>query len=94
MSSADIGQLTPAQIAALANPPLDPLLPNEPAWRAADLASANGHSNAATLARLYARFADRLVTPARLAAATQPRIEGVDLILGMPAQWTAGFLVD
>ena len=94
MSSADIGQLTPAQIAALANPPLDPLLPNEPAWRAADLVSANGHSNAAALARLYARFTDGLVSPATRAAATQPRIEGVDLVLGMPAQWAAGFLAN
>ncbi|OHD06272.1 serine hydrolase domain-containing protein [Sphingopyxis sp. RIFCSPHIGHO2_12_FULL_65_19] len=94
MSSADIGQLTPAQIAALANPPLDPRLPNEPAWCAADLVSANGHSNAAALARLYARFTNRLVNPATLAAATQPRIEGVDLVLGMPAQWAAGFLVN
>lgn len=94
MSSADIGQLTPPQIAALANPPLDPLLPNDLAWRAADLVSANGHSNAAALAQLYAHFADGLVGPATLAAATQPRIEGVDLVLGLPARWAAGFLIN
>lgn len=82
LSSADIGQLTAPQIAALANPPLAPLLPNDPAWRAADLASANGHSNAAALARLYAHFYRGGVGKATLASATQARIEGVDLVLG------------
>ena len=94
LSSANIGSLTAPQIAALANPPLDPLLPNEVAWRAADLASANGHSNAAALARLYARFASGLVSAETLAAATAPRTDGVDLVLGLPARWAAGFLTN
>lgn len=94
LSSADIGQLTAPQIAALANPPLAPLLPNDPAWRAADLASANGHSNAAALARLYAHFYRGGVGKATLASATLARIEGVDLVLGMPARWAAGFLIN
>ncbi len=94
LSSADIGSLTPPQVAALANPPLDPLLPNAPAWRAADLASANGHSNATALAHLYARFATGLVSADTLAAAIAPRTDGVDLVLGLPARWAAGFLVN
>lgn len=94
LSSADIGNLTPPQVAALANPPLDPLLPNDPAWRAADLASANGHANAAALARLYANFISGLVSPATLAAATAARTDGVDLVLGLPARWAAGFLTN
>jgi len=94
LSSADIGQLTAPQIAALANPPLDPLLPNDPAWRAADLASANGHSNAAALARLYTHFYRGGVGKDALAMATRARIEGVDLVLGLPARWAAGFLLN
>ncbi|MGH6633304.1 MAG: serine hydrolase domain-containing protein [Sphingopyxis sp.] len=94
LSSANIGSLTPPQIAALANPPLDPLLPNDAVWRAADLASANGHSNAAALARLYARFANGLVDAETRAAATAPRTDGVDLVLGLPARWAAGFLTN
>lgn len=94
LSSDTIGSLTPPQIAALANPPLDPLLPNNSQWRAADLASANGHANAGALARLYARFADGLVGPATLAAATAPRTDGIDLVLGLPARWAAGFLTN
>ena len=94
LSSADIGSLAPPQIAALANPPLDPLLPNDPAWRAADLPSANGHANAAALAHLYSRFLSGLVGSDTLAAATAPRTDGVDLVLGLPVRWAAGFLTN
>lgn len=94
LSSAAIGSLTPPQLAALANPPLDPLLPNDPAWRAADLPSANGHANAAALAHLYARFMRGLVGTDTLAAATAPRTDGTDLVLGLPARWAAGFLTN
>ena len=100
MGSSGIGTLNPAQIAALANPPLDPLVANTDAWRAADLPSANGTSNARALAALYARLlpsgaGDRpLVSPAAIAEATRPRIEGVDLVLGLFARWGAGFLIN
>lgn len=94
LNSADLGSLTPPQIAALANPPLDPLLPNGAAWRAADLASANGHSNAAALAQLYTRLTRGLVGVEVLAAATAARTDGVDLVLGLPARWAAGFLTN
>lgn len=94
LSSADIGSLSAPQVAALANPPLDPLLANDPAWRAADLASANGHSNAAALARLYDRFVGGLVGDSTLAAATAERTDGVDLVLGLPTRWAAGFLTN
>ena len=95
LNSAEIGALTPPQLAALANPSLDPLLPNDPAWRAADLPSANGHANARSLAGLYASLiakTDPLVSTEALAEATKVRIENVDLVLGLPARWAAGFL--
>ena len=100
MGSAGIGALTSPQIAALANPSLDPHLPNTPAWRAAELSSANGFTNAAALAGLYARLlrswpeSCRLVSTPTIAEATRPRIEGVDLVLGLDARWAAGFLVN
>ena len=98
MGSGDIGSFNPAQVAALTNPPLDPLVANTAAWRAADLPSANGHATARALAELYARLlpgaARPLVPAAAIAQATVPRIEGPDLVLGLFARWGAGFLVN
>ena len=97
LDSAQIASLTAPQIAALGNPPLDPLLPNNHAWRQADLPSANGHSNARALAELYAQLiaANRpLISKTTLAEATKRRVEGKDLVLGMPARWGAGFLLN
>ena len=95
MNSAQVGSFTPVQIAALANPALDPMLPNDPAWRAADLPSANGHANARSLASLYsALIRGELTGSGALAEATAPRIENVDLVLGLPVRWGAGFLLN
>ncbi|WP_324072836.1 MAG: serine hydrolase domain-containing protein [Erythrobacter sp.] len=92
-------ELTPAQIAALVNPPLDPLIANDPAWQAAQIPSANGFASARGIAALYESFlaarydpARALVSGATLAAATAVRFEGSDSVLGQPARWAAGFL--
>jgi CubicO group peptidase (beta-lactamase class C family) len=100
MGSSSIGALNPAQIAALTNPSLDPRIANTAAWRAADLPSANGHGHARALAAFYAALlpnadpARRPASPAAIAQATAPRIEGEDLVLGLFARWGAGFLVN
>lgn len=96
MRSSQIASLTRPQTAALANPPLDPLLPNSQRWRDADLPSANGHSNARGLAGLYASMLDTnrpLVGADALAQATRLRVDNVDLVLGVPSRWAAGFLL-
>lgn len=100
MSSEALAQeLTPAQIAALVNPPLDPLIANDPAWQAAQIPSANGFATARGIATLYESFlaarhdpARALVSSVTLAAATAVRFEGTDSVLGQPARWAAGFL--
>ena len=56
-SDAFLREATPAQLAALVNPPLDPLVPNSAAWRAAEIPSANGFATARDLARLYGALA-------------------------------------
>jgi CubicO group peptidase (beta-lactamase class C family) len=100
MGSSSIGALNPAQIAALTNPSLDPRVANTAAWRAADLPSANGHGHARALAAFYAMLlpradpARRPASPGAIAQAMRPRIEGVDLVLGLFARWGAGFLVN
>ncbi len=93
MTSVDVGSLSAPQIAALGNPPLDPLLPNSLDWRRADLPSANGHATARALAELYWRLiSGELVSTETLRCATSVRSEGVDLVLGVPTRWAAGFL--
>lgn len=94
-AGAALPSLTPPQIAGLANPPMDAAAVNERPWRAADLPSANGHSNARALAGLYSFLVHgELVRPGTLAEAIRPRIENVDLVLDIPTRWAAGYLVN
>lgn len=90
---------TAAQVAALANPVIDPLLPNETAWRAAEIPAANGFATATGLARLYGALAHdgmldgrRLVSAKVLADATRERVRGTDAVLNVAASWGGGFL--
>jgi CubicO group peptidase (beta-lactamase class C family) len=87
--------------AALGNPPMDPEVPNQRAFRAAELAAANGSANARGVARVYAALARggeidgvRLLSAEALAKATTPQIENVDLVLGYPVRWGAGFALN
>jgi CubicO group peptidase (beta-lactamase class C family) len=99
MDSTQIASLSDAQIAALGNPPLDPLIPNQAKWRAADLPSANGHSNARAIAHFYAALigqgpGERLIRPETLAQATTQLAEGTDRVLAVHSRWGAGFLLN
>ncbi|MFJ9734790.1 serine hydrolase domain-containing protein [Streptomyces sp. NPDC101171] len=57
--AAAFGQLPPAAIAALANPPVGAAQANTAAWRAAEIPAANGHGTARSVAALYGVFAGR-----------------------------------
>ena len=52
-------QLSPAALAALANPPVGAADANTPEWRAAEIPAANGHGTARAVAALYGVFAGR-----------------------------------
>jgi CubicO group peptidase (beta-lactamase class C family) len=87
--------LNPSQVAAYLNPVIEPLLPNTAAWRACELSSANGFSNARSLATLFGAVAvGEVLSPAVLAQATTEQIRGVDEVLGVPVRWGAGFLLN
>jgi CubicO group peptidase (beta-lactamase class C family) len=93
--------MNPSQVAAYTNPPVEPLLPNTAAWRACEIPSANGFANARSLARLFGALAAHgevngrpLLSREVLAQATRERISGVDEVLGVPARWGAGFLLN
>lgn len=91
---------TPEQVAALANPPLEPCVANDDAWRAAEIPSANGHATARAVAELYGRLARGLseegVAPLSgetIRQATSLQCEGIDCVLSIEARWACGFLL-
>jgi CubicO group peptidase (beta-lactamase class C family) len=98
-SSSFADDITPAQLSALANPAMDPLIANSDSWQAAEIPSANGFATARGLARLYGALAGdgminsgRIIRGEAIAEATTERIKGVDAILGIQASWGCGFL--
>ncbi|MDZ4380549.1 MAG: serine hydrolase domain-containing protein [Parvibaculum sp.] len=97
----DPSTLNVSQIAALGNPAPDPRVPNERFWRRAELSSANGQGSAFALARVYGALASGgkidgkpLVQPETIRAMTTLQIEGPDEVLGMPARWGAGYILN
>jgi CubicO group peptidase (beta-lactamase class C family) len=88
-----------AQRCALGNPRPDPLIPNQRAWRAAEIPSVNGRASADGIARIYAALAAggalggvRLLSRATLSRATACQISGVDLVLPVPLEWGCGWI--
>ncbi|MGN9763267.1 serine hydrolase domain-containing protein [Streptomyces sp. SD31] len=57
--AATFSQLTPAALAAVANPAVGAPQTNSPEWRAAEIPAANGHGTARAVAALYGIFAGR-----------------------------------
>ena len=92
---------TPAQIAALANPPLEPTVANEPDWRSAEIPSANGHATARSLAQLYSALASNgeingrsVAKKTTISKAISAQMEGIDAVLSIEARWGCGFLLN
>ena len=78
------------------NPVVTATLPNERAWRAAEIPGGNGQSNARGLAAIYGALvggANRLVLPDTLAEAVRPRFIGPDAITGDATAFAAGFRI-
>jgi CubicO group peptidase (beta-lactamase class C family) len=87
---------------AFTNPALV-LLPefaNSHAWRTAELAAVNGHTNARALARVYGVLASggsqggrQLLSAAMIAQASREESAGKDLVLGEPTRFGLGFML-
>jgi len=61
-------------------------------WRAAEVPSTNGHSNARSVARIFAGLANgELLDEQTLVRATSEHSSGPDLILGRPSRFGLGF---
>jgi len=65
---------------------------NTPAWRRAEIPSTNSHVSARGVARFYAGILDgRVLSPETVAALTEVRADGLDLVLERPSRFGAGF---
>jgi CubicO group peptidase (beta-lactamase class C family) len=87
--------------AATGNPALDPEIPNDPAWRRAEIPAANAHAGARGLAQVYGVLACGGESHGRfllkqdiLAEATRERCHRRDLVLGLPIRWSAGWALN
>jgi len=83
---------------AFANPPVASA--NSRAWRAAEIPGANGHSNAHSLARIYAPLANggeafgvRLLSNAAIERARTQQVDGKDEVLPLPTRIALGFFM-
>jgi len=86
---------------AFTNPPvLGGASPNDRAWRAAEIPAANGHTNAHSLARIYAALANdgtvdgvTLLSRDAIARARKERVYGKDRVLSLPTRLGLGFFL-
>jgi CubicO group peptidase (beta-lactamase class C family) len=84
---------------AFANPPVIGLA-NRREWRAAELPAANGHTNAWSLARIYAALAlggeidgVRLLAPESIERARTEQVHGPDRVLSLSTRLGLGFFL-
>ena len=89
--------MTPEAVAAVTNPAMAPLIPNDRAWRAAEVPAGNGQASARGLARIFGAVANggalggmRLMSPQTIAALATVQTERVDLLLGVAPRWAHG----
>lgn len=89
--------MAPEAIAAVSNPQMIPTIPNDRAWRAAEVPAGNGHANARGLARIYGALANggeldgvRVMSSGTVAKLTEVQTERADIMLGFKPFWAHG----
>ncbi len=95
----DAGNMNDIQKLTFTNPAPSATLPNERAWRAAEISSANGRGTASALAKLFGAVAAggtlngvSLISEKTRAALSDIQITNEDLVLGMAFNWGAGVI--
>lgn len=93
----DRERMAPEALAALTNPAMAPTLPNNRAWRAAEIPAGNGHATALGIVRLYGAVANggtlegvTLMRPRGVAAMDTVQTTHLDLLLGVTPNWRNG----
>jgi len=83
---------------SLRGPALDPLAPNTPQWRQAEIGAVNGHGNARSVGRVLSVLAlggsadgARLLSPETVEHVFREQAHGTDLYLGVPLRWGIGY---
>lgn len=96
----DPGAMLPGSPAfrTFTNPAPDAAVSWDAAWCAADIGAANGHGNARSVARLQSLLScggeldgRRWLAPATIERIFEPRIAGIDLVLGAPLRLGLGW---
>jgi CubicO group peptidase (beta-lactamase class C family) len=93
----DRQNMPPEAVIAVTNPDMKPTLPNERAWRKAEIPAGNGHATALGLARLYAMAANggtfdgvTLMKPVTVKALNTVQTTRPDILLGIAPMWRNG----
>jgi len=96
----DMSTIDPASVLAktAAGPAADAAAANTEGWRRAEVGAANGHGNAASVARVLsavtlggATDGVRLLSQETIEHVFREQIHGVDLFLGAPIRWGIGY---
>jgi CubicO group peptidase (beta-lactamase class C family) len=95
----DLDKMAPEAVVAITNPAMEPTIPNDRAWRAAEVPAGNGQATARGLARLYAAMAQggsldgvRLMGRETVEAMIAVQTRRVDLLLGVAPYWGHGVI--
>lgn len=93
----DPATMAPEALAAVTNPAMEPTIPNDRAWRAAEVPAGNGHATALGLARIYGALANggeldgvRLMSAETIAKLTTVQTRREDVMLGFKPFWAHG----
>jgi CubicO group peptidase (beta-lactamase class C family) len=98
--SFDLAALDPDSplVKTLTGPPIDFGVANTPGWRRADIAGANGHGNARSVARIMSVVSRggevdgvRLLGPDTVNMIFREQQNGVDVVIGIPVRFGIGF---
>jgi CubicO group peptidase (beta-lactamase class C family) len=96
----DQSAIDPASVLmkTLMGAPLRAEVANSPEWRLADIGGANGHGNAASIARILSVVSRggevdgvRLLSPATIDLIFREQAHGVDRVLAIPLRWGIGY---
>lgn len=93
----DMSEMPPEALASVTNPTMEPGLPNNRLWRAAEIPAGNGQATARGLSKVYGAIANkgeldgcRLLSESAIAAMNTVQTDRVDISIGVAPYWRNG----